>query len=195
MVSLPPSRNTLISDKVISLPLSRSLPQSRRFDFLLSFYFGVVRKPALWLCKQSDVVEIPRGNNVKYGLIKDDCILYSSVVCPHNHGSIPRTLCEDADPLDVLIIMQEPVLPGCFIRAKAIGLMPTIPHMLRGEKDDKIIAVCVDDPEYRHYTDIKELPPHRLAEIRRFFEDYKRKQNKEVAVRLSLLASYCCVIR
>ncbi|QHO16366.1 Soluble inorganic pyrophosphatase [Arachis hypogaea] len=75
--------------------------------------------------------------------------------------------------------MQEPVLPGCFLRARAIGLMPMIDQ---GEKDDKIIAVCADDPEYKHYTDFKELPPHRLTEIKRFFEDYKKNENKEVAV-------------
>jgi inorganic pyrophosphatase len=75
--------------------------------------------------------------------------------------------------------MQEPVLPGCFLRARAIGLMPMIDQ---GEKDDKIIAVCVDDPEYKHITNINELPPHRLSEIRRFFEDYKKNENKEVAV-------------
>ncbi|KAG8484003.1 hypothetical protein CXB51_023528 [Gossypium anomalum] len=130
------------------------------------------------------VIEIPKGSKVKYeldkktGLIKVDRVLYSSVVYPHNYGFIPRTLCEDNDPMDVLIIMQEPVIPGCFLRAKAIGLMPMIDQ---GEKDDKIIAVCADDPEYRHYNDIKELPPHRLAEIRRFFEDYKKNENKEVA--------------
>ncbi|KAH0980029.1 hypothetical protein GBA52_007206 [Prunus armeniaca] len=131
------------------------------------------------------VVEITKGSKVKYeldkktGLIKVDRILYSSVVYPHNYGFIPRTLCEDNDPLDVLVLMQEPVLPGCFLRAKAIGLMPMIDQ---GEKDDKIIAVCADDPAYNHYTDIKELPPHRLCEIRRFFEDYKKNENKEVAV-------------
>ncbi|XP_043712595.1 soluble inorganic pyrophosphatase-like isoform X1 [Telopea speciosissima] len=131
------------------------------------------------------VVEIGKGSKVKYeldkisGLIKIDRVLYSSVVYPHNYGFIPRTICEDSDPMDVLVLMQEPVLPGCFLRARAIGLMPMIDQ---GEKDDKIIAVCADDPEFRHYQDIKELPPHRLAEICRFFEDYKKNENKTVAV-------------
>jgi inorganic pyrophosphatase len=100
-------------------------------------------------------------------------VLYSSVVYPHNYGFIPRTLCEDNDPMDVLVLMQEPVLPGCFLRARAIGLMPMIDQ---GEKDDKIIAVCTDDPEYRHYNDLSELSPHRVQEIRRFFEDCKLPQ-------------------
>ncbi|KAJ0962887.1 hypothetical protein J5N97_028009 [Dioscorea zingiberensis] len=137
--------------------------------------------PAVFNC----VVEISKGSKVKYeldkasGLFKIDRVLYSSVVYPHNYGFIPQTICEDGDPMDVLILMQEPVLPGCFLRARAIGLMPMIDQ---GEKDDKIIAVCADDPEFRHYKDIKDLAPHRLAEIRRFFEDYKKNENKEVAV-------------
>ncbi|KAG0597521.1 hypothetical protein M758_12G001600 [Ceratodon purpureus] len=78
------------------------------------------------------VIEIGKGSKVKYeldkksGIIKVDRVLYSSVVYPHNYGFIPRTLCDDEDPMDVLVIMQEPVLPGCFLRAKAIGLMPMI---------------------------------------------------------------------
>ncbi|CAM0144894.1 unnamed protein product [Urochloa decumbens] len=141
------------------------------------------------------VVEITKGSKVKYeldkktGLIKVDRVLYSSVVYPHNYGFIPRTLCEDNDPMDVLVLMQEPVIPGSFLRARAIGLMPMIDQvfhicciLFEGEKDDKIIAVCADDPEYRHYNDISELSPHRLQEIKRFFEDYKKNENKEVAV-------------
>ncbi|MQM03514.1 hypothetical protein Taro_036288 [Colocasia esculenta] len=137
--------------------------------------------PAVFNC----VIEIAKGSKVKYeldkssGLIKVDRVLYSSVIYPHNYGFIPRTICEDSDPMDVLVLMQEPVVPGCFLRARAIGLMPMVDQ---GEKDDKIIAVCADDPEFRHYKDIKDLPPHRLAEIRRFFEDYKKNENKEVTV-------------
>ncbi|CAI0469837.1 unnamed protein product [Linum tenue] len=82
------------------------------------------------------VIEITKGSKVKYeldkktGMIKVDRILYSSVVYPHNYGFIPRTLCEDNDPLDVLVLMQEPVLPGCFLRARAIGLMPMIDQVM-----------------------------------------------------------------
>ncbi|KAJ3693735.1 hypothetical protein LUZ60_009215 [Juncus effusus] len=131
------------------------------------------------------VVEISKGSKVKYeldkktGLIKVDRVLYSSVVYPHNYGFIPRTLCEDGDPMDVLVLMQEHIIPGAFLRAKPIGLMPMIDQ---GENDDKIIAVCADDPEFRHISSLGELSPHRLAEIRRFFEEYKKNENKEVAV-------------
>ncbi|XP_042432947.1 soluble inorganic pyrophosphatase-like [Zingiber officinale] len=131
------------------------------------------------------VVVITKGSKVKYELDKKtadfqvDRILSSSMVYPHNHGFIPRTLCEDNDPMDVLVLMQEPVLPGCFLRARAIGLMPMIDQ---GGKDDKIIAVCADDPEFHDFNNLTELSPHRLAEIRHFFDDYKKNENKGVAV-------------
>lgn len=107
---------------------------------------------------------------VKYELDKDtglcyvDRILYSSVVYPHNYGFIPKTLCEDGDALDVLVLMQEPVVPLCFLRGRPIGVMQMLDQ---GERDDKLIVVHADDPEYRHFTDISQLPAHRLAEIKR----------------------------
>jgi len=131
------------------------------------------------------VIEIPRGSKVKYeldkatGMLYIDRVLYSSVVYPHNYGFIPQTLCEDDDPLDVLVLMQEPVVPMSFLRAKPIGVMPMIDQ---GEQDDKIIAVHADDPEFRGFSDISELPKHRLMEIKRFFEDYKKNENKSVRV-------------
>jgi inorganic pyrophosphatase len=77
------------------------------------------------------------------------------------------------------LCLQEPVVPFSFLRAKPIGVMRMLDQ---GEQDDKIIAVHADDPEFRHYNDISELPQHRLAEIRRFFEDYKKNEQKDVQV-------------
>src|SRR6266566_2594039 len=122
------------------------------------------------------VIEIPLGSNIKYeldkgsGLIRMDRVLYSAVFYPANYGFIPRTLARDHDPLDVLVLSQESIHPLTIVRARAIGLMTMLDQ---NEEDDKIIAVYTGDPEYAFYTDIGQLPPHRLAMLKRFFQDYK----------------------
>src|SRR5918998_45785 len=128
------------------------------------------------------LIEIPKGSRVKYeldkesGLLKVDRILYSAVIYPANYGFIPRTLGDDDDPLDVLVLMQEPVHPLSLLRARPIGMM----HMVdEGESDEKVICVHLDDPEYSSYEHHSELPEHRLSELRRFFQDYKVLEGKE----------------
>jgi inorganic pyrophosphatase len=129
------------------------------------------------------IIEIPKGSKVKYeydhetGLMFVDRILHCSMVYPHNYGFIPGTICEDGDALDVLVIMQEQVHSGCYLRAKVLGMI----HMIdEGKKDDKIIAVHADDPEYTLCEKLSDLPPHRLKEIETFFSDYKKNEGKHV---------------
>ncbi|KAJ3448865.1 soluble inorganic pyrophosphatase 2 [Anaeramoeba flamelloides] len=129
------------------------------------------------------VIEIPKGSKLKYeldkktGLLKVDRILYSSVVYPHNYGFIPQSYCEDGDPVDVLVIMSETVVPMSLVKCRPIGVMQMIDD---GKRDDKIISVCVNDPAVNTYNDISDLPNHTLREIRKFFTDYKDLENKTV---------------
>lgn len=131
------------------------------------------------------VIEIPRGSKLKYeidkktGLLMLDRVLYSSVHYPANYGFIPQSHAEDGDPLDILVLMQEPVVPMTIVRARPIGGLK-----MRDDKgdDDKIVAVAVDDPAFAHYHNIGELPPHVTIELERFFRDYKVLEAKETEI-------------
>ena len=131
------------------------------------------------------VIEISKGSKNKYELDKEtgllilDRILYTSTHYPQNYGFIPLTYADDLDPLDVLMISSEPVIPLTLVKCRPIGVL----HMIDGGyRDEKIIAVPVMDPFYNHYKDIAKLPPHLFEEIRHFFEVYKMLENKPTAV-------------
>lgn len=131
------------------------------------------------------VIEIPQGSRAKYeidkdsGLLKLDRIIYSSFYYPCNYGFIPQTYGDDKDPLDILVITSLPVQAMCLMQAKVIGVMQMIDS---GDADDKIIAVAANDPSVNHYNNIEEIPPHFFEELRHFFEEYKRLENKSVTV-------------
>ncbi len=131
------------------------------------------------------VIEIPQGSRCKYeidkdsGLLKLDRVIFSSFYYPVNYGFIPQTYGDDKDPLDILVITSLPVVPLTLMEAKVVGVMQMIDN---GDADDKIIAVAANDPGVNHYNNIEELPKHFFDELRHFFEEYKKLENKTVVV-------------
>jgi len=131
------------------------------------------------------VIEIPKGDTNKYeldkssGMLKLDRVLSSAVYYPANYGFIPQTLAQDNDPLDVLVFCSEKIAPMCLCEARAVGLMTMIDE---GQPDHKIIAVLTSDPEYADYHYASNFPKHTFTMLKRFFEDYKTLEGKEVEV-------------
>ena len=132
------------------------------------------------------LIEIPKGSKSKYeldketGLLRLDRVLYTSTVYPANYGFIPRTLADDGDPLDVLVLCTDPVYPMTLVTCLPIGVIKMTDN---GELDEKIIAVPEKDPMYKDYYDIRELPPHVFEEMMHFFEVYKMLEHKVTTVK------------
>ncbi len=131
------------------------------------------------------IIEISKGSRSKYeldkktGMLKLDRVLFSAVFYPANYGFIPKTLGDDHDPLDILVISQIEIVPLCMVRARVIGVMRMIDH---GEGDDKIIAVAEDDVSMINIHNIDQLPPYFASELKHFFEEYKHLEDKTVLV-------------
>jgi inorganic pyrophosphatase len=131
------------------------------------------------------VIEIPKGSRNKYEYDKDmeafalDRVLYSPFHYPAEYGIIPQTLWDDGDPMDIIVLMDQPTFPGCVIEARPIGIM----GMIDGEdSDDKILSVPVNDPRYNHIKNVDDVPEAILNEIMHFFKEYKALEGKETKV-------------
>lgn len=127
------------------------------------------------------LIEIPGGSKNKYEFDKDmnafalDRVLFSSVKYPYDYGFVPNTLADDGDPLDGMVLMDEPTFPGCVIAARPIGMLLMVDG---GDNDEKILCVPAEDPRYNEVKSIKDIAPHRLEEIAEFFRSYKNLENK-----------------
>ncbi|MDH4183826.1 MAG: inorganic diphosphatase [Nitrospinota bacterium] len=130
-------------------------------------------------------IEIERNSRLKLELEKHtgflivDRILHGAVHYPHSYGFIPQTYCDDHDPLDIFVLCTETIPSGTIVDARVIGAMRMTDQ---GELDDKIIAVSVGDPAFEEIFNITQLPPYQRRELKKFFEEYKTLENKEVKV-------------
>lgn len=133
----------------------------------------------------SAVIEIQKGGKNKYeldketGMLRLDRVLYTATHYPANYGFIPRTYADDKDPLDVLVLCQESIVPLTLVQCKPIGVIKMIDD---DASDEKIIAVPLKDPSFSHYTDIFRLPQHTMEEFKHFFTVYKELENKHTFV-------------
>ncbi len=131
------------------------------------------------------VVEIRKRSKMKYeldketGLLRLDRVLHTSTHYPANYGFIPRTYAPDGDPLDVLILCSERIVPMSLVECYPIGVITMLDN---GAADDKIIAIHVGDPTYNGYTDISQLPKHIFDEMVHFFTVYKMLENKTTVI-------------
>jgi inorganic pyrophosphatase len=132
------------------------------------------------------LIEIPGGSKNKYEFDKDlnafalDRVLFSSVQYPYDYGFVPNTLADDGDPLDGMVIMDQPTFPGCVIAARPLGMLIMIDG---GERDEKILCVPDKDPRYAEVRGLGDVAPHRLEEIAEFFRSYKNLEKKETEIR------------
>ncbi len=135
--------------------------------------------------KVNAVIEIAKGSRNKYEYVKEanvfklDRVLFSPFFYAMDYGFIPQTLYDDGDPMDIMVMMNEPTFPGCIIEARPIGLFKMVD---KGQHDDKILAVPCDDPYFADYKDIKDVPAHYLKEVAHFFDQYKKLEGKSVTV-------------
>lgn len=131
------------------------------------------------------IVEIPKFSKNKYeidketGIIALDRVMHSAQDYPFDYGFVPQTLFDDGDALDVVLITTHPLAPGILVKARPVAIMEMVDG---GERDDKVVAVPVDDPRFENVRDINDLNPHFQKEMTHFFETYKKVQNKEVSV-------------
>lgn len=144
-----------------------------------------IRQPMEFPDKVHVIIEIPRGSENKYeidketGMLKLDRPLFSSVHYPGDYGYIPKTLWEDGDPLDILVLTSHPVYPLTLAKVRVLAIL----KMIDGKDSDaKIIGVYDTDPRFLEYQDLKDIPKHKVREIMHFFESYKKLQEKEVKI-------------